>query len=113
MDPGLVEIWKQLNDEMRHRDSLFMQVIVSIFLFLGAFGAIIYYVPELKLWMWILGFVALVVACIYVRMLGKAQSKSLKGEPTPALSQFPSLPDIKNFCQVYGDHKSAAEIKLS
>lgn len=45
------------------------------FLFLGAFGAIMYYFPGLKWWIWILGCVALIVACIYVRMIGKGQKR--------------------------------------
>jgi len=75
MDLHLVEIWKQLNDEMCHRDTMFMQVIVCIFLFLGAFSAIMHYSPELKWWIWILGFVGLIVACIYAMMVGKGQKR--------------------------------------
>ena len=74
-DTLLVEIWKQLNDELRHRDTMFMQILVCVFLFLSAFAAVIYYIPQGRWWIWSLGFVCLIAACFYVRMIGKGQKK--------------------------------------
>jgi hypothetical protein len=75
MDSNLVEIWKQLNDEMRHRDTMFTQLVVSLFVFLGAAGAIMYYLPDLKLWVWISGLIVLIAGWIYVWMIGKGQKR--------------------------------------
>jgi hypothetical protein len=73
MDSNLVEIWKQLNDEMRHRDTMFTQLVVSLFVFLGAAGALMYYIPSLRLWVWISGFFVLIAGWIYVWMIAKGQ----------------------------------------
>lgn len=72
-DALLIEIWKQISDDLRHRETLYMQIIVCVFLFLGAFGAIVYHVAQFKGWMWIIGSISLIAACVYVHILGKGQ----------------------------------------
>jgi hypothetical protein len=71
--PVVIEIWKQLDGEIHHRDTLVMQVTLSILLFLSVFGALIQYFPELKFPMWAIGFLAIGAACVFMRRMRQAK----------------------------------------
>ena len=74
-EPPLVEVWKDLNQELRHRDTMYMQLFVCTLLFLGAFGALLIHFRELKLLIWLVSGAALIVVWVYSRMVMKGREK--------------------------------------
>lgn len=75
-DPVLIGIWEQLNEDMRHRENLYMQLIVALFLFMGAAGALITYNPTLRWWVWGSGVAILVAGWVYVGLIARGQRTS-------------------------------------
>lgn len=73
--PALTDIWGQLNDEMRHRETMYLQLIVSMFVFLGAAGALISYVEALKLWVWASGVAVIIAGWVHVWFIASGQKK--------------------------------------
>ena len=74
-EPPLVEVWKDLNHELRHRDTMYMQLFVCTLLFLAAFGALLYYFEELRLLLWVVSGAALIVVLVYSRMVMEGRKK--------------------------------------
>lgn len=75
-DPVLICFWEQLNEDMRHRENLYMQLIVALFLFMAAAGALITYNPDLKWWVWGSGVAILIAGWVYVGFIARGQTTS-------------------------------------
>jgi hypothetical protein len=74
--PGLIHIWGQLNEDMRHRETIYTQLIVSMFVFVGAAGALIRYIPALRWWVWWSGVAIVIAGWVYVSLIARGQGRS-------------------------------------